>query len=67
MNSRERDTINEFHDLYYNGLEGDDNIYLHTFWMNVPCQKCPLDLWIYQEILCEIRPDLIIETGTYHG
>jgi cephalosporin hydroxylase len=30
-------------------------------------QKCPLDLWIYQELLTEIRPDLIIETGTFHG
>jgi cephalosporin hydroxylase len=35
--------------------------------MNVPCLKCPLDLWIYQEILAEVRPDLIIETGTHMG
>lgn len=30
-------------------------------------QKCPLDLWIYQEIIFELRPDLIIETGTCYG
>jgi cephalosporin hydroxylase len=29
--------------------------------------KCPLDLWIYQEILHELRPALIVETGTYLG
>jgi cephalosporin hydroxylase len=33
----------------------------------VPCLKCPLDLWIYQEILWEVRPDLVIETGTHLG
>jgi len=29
--------------------------------------KCPLDLWIYQEILFENKPDFIVETGTYQG
>ena len=38
-----------------------------TYWMGVPVWKLPLDLWIYQEILYETRPDLIIETGTANG
>jgi cephalosporin hydroxylase len=42
-------------------------IYERTFWMGIPCLKCPLDLWIYQEILVETRPDLIVETGTHVG
>ena len=67
MTSREQAIIDQFHDLYYNGPEGEENIYLRTYWMGVPCQKCPLDLWVYQEIIAEIRPDLIIETGTYMG
>jgi cephalosporin hydroxylase len=29
--------------------------------------KCPLDLWIYQEIVHELAPDLIIGTGTAGG
>ena len=33
----------------------------------VQCLKCPLDLWVYQELLWQLKPDLIIETGTYHG
>ena len=51
-----------FHRLYY-----DTAVWKDTYWLGVPTQKCPLDLWIYQEILYEQRPDLIIETGTAHG
>ena len=60
-------TIDAFHDLYYNGPPGEGHIFQRTSWMGVPTLKCPLDLWIYQEILYEIRPDLIIETGTHLG
>jgi len=67
MNARERRTVHDFHNLYYNGPEGETRIYERTRWMNVPCEKCPLDLWIYQEIIAEIRPDLIVETGTRFG
>lgn len=51
-----------FHRLYY-----DTAVWKDTYWLGVRAQKCPLDLWIYQEILHEQRPDLIIETGTAHG
>jgi cephalosporin hydroxylase len=67
MNTRERATVHDFHNLYYNGPQGEGRIYDRTRWMNVPCEKCPLDLWIYQEIIAEIRPDLIVETGTRFG
>lgn len=36
-------------------------------WLGVPVSKCPLDLWMYQEILYEKRPQLIVETGTQYG
>ena len=29
--------------------------------------KCPLDLWIYQELLVATRPEIVIETGTWFG
>ena len=38
-----------------------------TRWLGVRTDKCPLDLWIYQELLHELRPDLIVETGTAFG
>lgn len=59
-----QDTVDAFHRLYYARL---DRTWTQTYWMGVPTLKCPLDLWIYQEILHEVRPDLIVECGTYKG
>jgi cephalosporin hydroxylase len=67
MTVQERAIIDGFHDLYYNGTQAEGPIFKRTYWMNVPCYKCPLDLWIYQELIAELRPDLIVETGTYQG
>ena len=67
MNSRERTIVENFHNLYYIGPRDEGLIFTRTYWMNVLCEKCPLDLWVYQEIISEIRPDLIIETGTRFG
>jgi cephalosporin hydroxylase len=67
MIEKEQTIVDSFHDLYYNGPAGAGQLYLQTYWMNVPCLKCPLDLWIYQEIIAEIKPSLIIETGTHLG
>jgi cephalosporin hydroxylase len=36
-------------------------------WMGVPVVKHPNDLWAYQQIIAETKPDLIIETGTFAG
>jgi cephalosporin hydroxylase len=55
-----------FHRLYY-GLAADGGTWNDTYWMGIPTEKCPLDLWVYQEILHEIRPDVVIETGTRWG
>ena len=40
---------------------------MNTFWFGVPCWKCPLDLWVYQEVIFEVKPDIIIECGTAYG
>jgi cephalosporin hydroxylase len=39
----------------------------HASWLGAQALKNPLDLWIYQEIVFETRPELIVETGTYRG
>ncbi|MGB9365888.1 MAG: CmcI family methyltransferase [Xanthobacteraceae bacterium] len=36
-------------------------------WFGYLMLKCPLDLWIYQEIIVKTRPDVIVETGTFAG
>jgi cephalosporin hydroxylase len=63
----ETDIINRFHDLYYRQWwqRGGDTI--DVSWLGHVVRKCPLDLWIYQELLVRNRPDLVIETGTLYG
>lgn len=58
--------IDKFHRLYYDysSIGGTWN---NTFFLGVATQKCPLDLFIYQEIIYEVKPDIIIETGTAYG
>jgi cephalosporin hydroxylase len=36
-------------------------------WMGVRALKNPLDAWVYQEILFERRPDVVVELGSYNG
>lgn len=38
-----------------------------TTYLGVPVLKHPCDLWVMQEILHDVRPDLVIETGTFRG
>ena len=45
----------------------DPSTWRTTYWQGVQTAKCPLDLWIFQEIITETEPDLIIETGTHQG
>jgi cephalosporin hydroxylase len=33
----------------------------------IPCVKCPFDYVLYQMIIMSVKPDLIIEIGTYKG
>ena len=56
--------VRAFHELYY---DSRDTTWKDTRWRGVRAQKCPLDLWVYQEILHEVQPDLIVETGTAEG
>lgn len=36
-------------------------------WMGVPVWKNVLDAWIYQEIIYEVKPDVIVEIGSRYG
>jgi cephalosporin hydroxylase len=56
--------VDRFHELYYSDHKRTVG---NTFWRGVQVSKCPLDLWIYQEILHERRPDVVVETGTFFG
>jgi len=39
----------------------------HTSYFGVRTYKSPLDAWVYQELLVELRPDVIIEIGNKWG
>lgn len=56
----------DFRDLYYmtqvNGRKTWD-----LRWMGIPMLKCPMDLWVYQEIIHDLAPEVVIECGVYHG
>jgi len=42
-------------------------IWESLWFQNVRIIKNPLDLWMLQQIAYEIRPDFVIETGTWYG
>ncbi len=57
-------TVADFHRLYHDKWWKRT---VFTHWLGVQAMKCPLDMWVYQEIIYETRPDILIETGTCQG
>ena len=56
--------IRDFTALYYmHAVQTWGN----TKWRGVKVLKPPTDMWIYQELIEQIKPDLIIETGSWCG
>lgn len=56
--------IKAFHDLYYSSRIW---AYGNTKYKGIIIEKMPLDLWIFQEIIYEVKPDLIVELGSRYG
>ena len=47
---------------------GWDNKYVYSFtWMGRPIIQLPEDMIRLQEVIYEVRPDVIVETGVAHG
>jgi cephalosporin hydroxylase len=68
LSSDDRRIIDEFADLYYRKwAHGAGLSTLRVSWLGYEALKCPLDLWIYQEIITQQRPDFIVELGTRFG
>jgi cephalosporin hydroxylase len=58
------DPVTAFHLWFYNrSAKTFDN----TFWLGTAIEKNPLDMQIYQEIIYDTKPDVLIETGTLRG
>jgi len=56
------EAANVFH-IYYEQMK----LWQETRWLGIPCFKFPFDAWNLQEIIYDIQPDVIIETGTAYG
>jgi len=54
--------IDEYHKVYEKS-----RIWEETTWLDVPCYKWPPDAFVMQELICKLKPDYIIETGTGKG
>lgn len=61
--------IKHFNVLYYETLyfANFGRYWNNAYWLGIPTQKIPTDLWVYQEIIFEQKPDVIIECGTANG
>jgi cephalosporin hydroxylase len=55
--------IDAFH-RWYHANDLDVNM---PNWLGHPFWKCPLDAWVYQEIIFDTKPDVLVEAGTYKG
>jgi cephalosporin hydroxylase len=62
----EAEIVDRFHDLYYRRWQQGHRT-IEIDWLGCRTLKCPLDLWVFQEIIFETRPDIIVETGTFSG
>jgi hypothetical protein len=58
----QRATIDGFHKLFY-----DSQVWMTTQWLGVPTAQNPNDAWIHQEIIARVKPDFIVEAGTWNG
>lgn len=62
----ERSVVREFHRLYFDA-RAFNMTWRNTYFLGHAVLKCPLDLWLYQEMLHAVRPAVVVETGTAFG
>jgi cephalosporin hydroxylase len=62
----EQAIVDAFHKLYYEQRVDDRQTVLLS-WFGHRILKCPLDIWTYQELIWETKPELIVECGTRYG
>ena len=61
-NAESNGIVEQFNNFYYSaGIASDLN------WGGAPMIKNPCDVWMIIELFQELRPSVLIETGTHHG
>ena len=67
LSAADAEVARQFHELYYRRWTEQNADTINLSWFGHELLKCPLDLWVYQELLVRTRPDFVVETGTYCG
>lgn len=62
--TRPKQVVDAYHIWY---TKNDRATYNNTRWLGIRTQQCPLDMWVFQEMLAELKPDILVEAGTFHG
>jgi cephalosporin hydroxylase len=63
LTEAERKLVDEFTFLFTSKTQG----VLSSKWFGIMTWQHPFDLWVTQEILSEVRPDFVVEAGTFQG
>jgi cephalosporin hydroxylase len=63
LTPEERELVEKFQWLFAAKTGGVFN----NHWFGIRTLQHPFDLWVTQEILSEVKPDLVVEAGTYRG
>ena len=69
LNHQESNMIEKV-DFNFKSVYGDPQLRTGHFgvhYRGIPCVKCPFDYVLYQMLIMSVKPDLIIEIGTYKG
>lgn len=56
------DLFEAYHRWFY-----ESGVPFRLTWEGIPAIKSPLDMWLYQQIIWELRPSLVVEFGTNRG
>jgi len=67
LTPEEQATVDAFHRLVYERAPDGSQRGLNVNWLGYLSTKYPCDLIVYQEIVTETRPELIVESGTRFG
>jgi cephalosporin hydroxylase len=64
MNGQASEVVNA---AFFEQLVRHTDNFSRVSWLGCPIWQNILDLWVIQETICELRPELLIECGTYRG
>ena len=67
LSSDQQQLVDRFHSFMYELPAQNGTRTYFVSWLGYGMFKWPTDLWSYQQILVETKPDVIIETGTHRG